>query len=136
VDKRLSHISAKIFSSYLYGVQLMISSADFERVEYSQNRIEPCQKETVAAPLVKSGIYRHFKGKMYEVYGVAPVVDMPDCFYVVYRPLYGDRGIVLRPYSEFVETVNRNGKLQQRFEFVGPINSPNSDCLNLAEYEV
>jgi hypothetical protein len=64
---------------------------------------------------ITAGVYRHFKGKRYEVIGVAPVVDS-DEIYVIYRPLYGNRALVLRPYSEFIGTVDRDGREQQRFE--------------------
>jgi hypothetical protein len=52
---------------------------------------------------ITAGVYRHFKGKRYEVI-------------VIYRPLYGNRALVLRPYSEFIGTVDRDGREQQRFE--------------------
>jgi hypothetical protein len=69
----------------------------------------------VPQPTIESGIYRHFKGNLYEVIGVAPLVDSPDCF-VVYRPLYGDQGLVLREYSEFTGTVLHEGREQPRFQ--------------------
>jgi hypothetical protein len=68
-------------------------------------------------PLIRPGVYRHFKGNLYEVVGVAQLVDSPDWF-VVYRPLYGDRELVVRPYAEFTGTVNREGRERPRFEFI------------------
>ena len=68
---------------------------------------------------LRPGVYRHFKGKNYEVLGVAPLVDSADV-YVVYRPLYGDRALVLRRYDEFAGTVFRDGREQPRFQFVPP----------------
>jgi len=66
---------------------------------------------------IQPGVYRHFKGACYEVIGVAPLVDSDVCF-VVYRPLYGDRSLVLRRYSDFVSTVNRNGRKEPRFRLL------------------
>jgi hypothetical protein len=71
-------------------------------------------------PTIRAGIYRHFKGERYEVLGVAPIVDTSG-LYVVYRPLYGNRDWVLRPYAEFVGTVVRDGCEQPRFKFIGDI---------------
>ena len=39
--------------------------------------------------------------------------------FVVYRPLYGDRGLWVRPLRMFTETVERDGKRQPRFVYVG-----------------
>ncbi len=68
-------------------------------------------------PSLQRGVYRHFKGKLYEVIGVAQRVDTYD-WLVVYRPLYGDRELVVRPYDEFTGTVNREGREQPRFQFL------------------
>ena len=65
------------------------------------------------------GRYRHFKGNFYEVTGVATHSETGEPF-VVYRPLYGDGGLFVRPLAMFVETVERDGKVQPRFEYVGP----------------
>ena len=64
-------------------------------------------------------MYKHFKGRYYEVIAVAPLVDSSERF-VVYRPLYGDRAVVLRSLGEFCSIVKRNGKTQPRFRYVGP----------------
>ena len=68
-------------------------------------------------PSIETGVYRHFKGRQYEVIGVAPLVDSREWF-VVYRPLYGDRKLVLRPYAEFTGTVHRDGRDQPRFQLI------------------
>ena len=63
---------------------------------------------------VKPGIYRHFKGNRYEVIGVAHHSEtMED--YVVYRALYGDGEMWVRPASMWNETVERDGKTFRRF---------------------
>jgi hypothetical protein len=68
---------------------------------------------------VKPGVYRHFKGRRYEVVGVARVVDSSD-YVVVYRPLYGDRQLVIRTWADFVATVNQNDEKVPRFRYVKP----------------
>ena len=65
------------------------------------------------------GRYRHFKGNFYEVIGVATHSETREQV-VVYRPLYGDGGLFVRPLAMFLETVERDGKVQLRFEYVGP----------------
>lgn len=64
------------------------------------------------------GRYRHFKGKYYEVLGVARHSETGEEL-VVYRPLYGDRGLWVRPLAMFTEILERDGKTVPRFEFVG-----------------
>ncbi|MDX1491469.1 MAG: DUF1653 domain-containing protein [Pseudohongiellaceae bacterium] len=66
---------------------------------------------------LKTGIYRHYKDKLYEVIGVAKHSETEED-HVVYRPLYGDRGLWIRPLSMFTETVNKDGKSIPRFAFV------------------
>ena len=67
---------------------------------------------------VKPGRYRHFKGKYYEVIGVARHSETEEEL-VVYRPLYGERGLWVRPLSMWNELVERDGKTYRRFTFVG-----------------
>jgi hypothetical protein len=63
------------------------------------------------------GIYKHYKGNNYQVYGVAKHSEgEPDM--VVYRPLYGDRQLWVRPLDMFLETVEVNGQKRPRFEFL------------------
>jgi hypothetical protein len=66
------------------------------------------------------GIYRHFKGNRYQVIGVAKHSEgEPDM--VVYRPLYGDRGLWVRPLSMFIESVEIDGRLVPRFELIDQV---------------
>lgn len=53
---------------------------------------------------VKSGIYRHYKGQLYQVFSVAKHSESQED-YVVYQCLYGDYSIWIRPLSMFIETV-------------------------------
>ena len=67
---------------------------------------------------VKPGRYRHFKGNYYEVIGVARHSETGEEL-VVYRPLYGEGGLWVRPLSMWNEIVERDGKTSRRFTFVG-----------------
>lgn len=60
------------------------------------------------------GRYQHYKGGQYEVMGVARHSETFEAL-VVYRPLYGDSEVWVRPYAMFYEQVDVNGKLQPRF---------------------
>ena len=67
---------------------------------------------------IKPGRYRHFKGKEYEVLGVARHSETKEEL-VVYRALYGDFGLWVRPVSMWNETVERDGKTFCRFTYIG-----------------
>ena len=66
---------------------------------------------------IKPGRYRHFKGKEYEVLGVARHSETQEEL-VVYRALYGDFGLWVRPVSMWNETVERDGKTFHRFTYI------------------
>ncbi len=70
-----------------------------------------------AATAPQPGIYRHFKGGLYEVLQVARHSETGEP-HVVYRALYGDRGLWVRPLAMFVERVVRDGVEQPRFAWV------------------
>lgn len=63
---------------------------------------------------IKPGKYRHFKGNEYEVLGTARHSETEEEL-VVYRALYGDGGLWVRPVSMWTETVERDGQTVQRF---------------------
>ena len=69
---------------------------------------------------VKPGRYRHFKGGEYEVIGVARHSETDETL-VVYRPLYEDSGLWVRPLSMFTERVTRGERTTLRFEYLGPM---------------
>jgi len=71
---------------------------------------------------IQPGIYRHYKGNNYEVYEVAIHSETLETL-VVYRPLYGDKKLWVRPLSMFLETVELNGVSVSRFELIEPHNS-------------
>lgn len=67
---------------------------------------------------IKPGRYRHFKGREYEVLGIARHSETEEDL-VVYRALYGDFGLWVRPVSMWNETVERDGKTSRRFTYIG-----------------
>ena len=70
-----------------------------------------------AVQAIRPGRYRHFKGKEYEVVGIARHSET-EAPVVVYRPLYGDGGLWVRPAEMWNETAQRDGKTHKRFERV------------------
>lgn len=67
---------------------------------------------------IRPGRYRHFKGNEYEVLFTARHSETEEEM-VVYRALYGEGGIWVRPVSMWNEPVERNGKICKRFEYIG-----------------
>ncbi len=65
--------------------------------------------------VVSPGVYRHYKGKLYDVIGVATHSETGERL-VVYRPQYGERGLWVRPLGMFTETVDVGGTRRPRFE--------------------
>ncbi len=64
--------------------------------------------------LPRPGIYRHYKGPLYEVIGVAWHSETEEPL-VVYRALYGDYGLWTRPLDMFLEAVEVQGEPVPRF---------------------
>lgn len=67
---------------------------------------------------IKHGRYRHFKGNEYEVLYIAKHSETLEPM-VVYKALYGDGGVWVRPAEMWNETVTREGKTFKRFEYIG-----------------
>ena len=67
---------------------------------------------------IKPGRYHHFKGNEYEVIGLARHSETQEEM-VVYRALYGDFGLWVRPARMWNETVERDGKTFRRFTYIG-----------------
>ena len=67
---------------------------------------------------IKPGRYLHYKGKQYQVIGVAKHSETLEAM-VVYRPLYGDQGLWVRPVKMFNESVRVDGEEIPRFEYIG-----------------
>ena len=66
---------------------------------------------------ITPGRYRHYKGNKYEVIGIAHDSETQEP-HVVYRALYGEYGLWIRPFSMFTETVQHNGETVPRFLYI------------------
>ena len=67
---------------------------------------------------LKIGHYRHFKGNEYELIGIARHSETLEEM-VVYRALYGEGGLWVRPAAMWMETVERDGVSHRRFTYIG-----------------
>ena len=74
----------------------------------------PEEPELVPEEIVK-GRYRHFKGNEYEVVDFAKDSESTEQM-VIYRALYGEHDLWVRPYTMFQEIIERDGKKMRRFE--------------------
>ncbi len=63
---------------------------------------------------LQPGRYRHYKGGEYQVLGIARHSETDEEL-VVYRPLYGEQGLWVRPLAMFLESVHTEQGLQPRF---------------------
>lgn len=68
--------------------------------------------------MLKLGIYQHFKGNKYELLYIAKHSETLESM-VVYRALYGERDIWVRPLSMWDEIVEYNGEKVERFKYIG-----------------
>ena len=66
---------------------------------------------------IKLGKYRHFKGNEYEVIAIAKHSETTED-YVVYKALYSNGGMWVRPASMWNETVERDGVTYKRFTYI------------------
>lgn len=66
----------------------------------------------------QTGKYRHFKGKEYEALYIAKDSETGEET-VVYRALYGDGQIWVRPLRMWNELVGKDGKQVERFTYIG-----------------
>ena len=66
----------------------------------------------------RPGRYRHFKGKEYELICTARHSETEELM-VVYRALYGEGGVWVRPASMWNEEIERDGKRVRRFTYIG-----------------
>ena len=67
---------------------------------------------------IAPGRYRHFKGRDYQVLFTARHSETGEEM-VVYRALYGEGGLWVRPAAMWDEEVERDGKKIKRFEYIG-----------------
>lgn len=68
---------------------------------------------------LKTGIYQHYKGNQYEVTDIATHSETEE-EHVIYRALYGEHGLWIRPLAMFNEQVEVNGKTIPRFKYISP----------------
>ncbi len=67
---------------------------------------------------LQEGIYKHYKGNLYEVLFTAQHSETEE-WMVVYKALYGKKGMWVRPAEMFMEKVEVDGKLVSRFAYIG-----------------
>jgi hypothetical protein len=70
--------------------------------------------------MIRPGRYRHYKGNDYQVVGIARHSETEEEL-VVYRKLYGDGSLWVRPLEMFVEDVTVDGQQIQRFAWLGEL---------------
>lgn len=69
--------------------------------------------------MVQPGIYKHYKGNLYQVIGVAKEAD-EDELKVVYTPLYPCQyQLLIKALKSFNESVEVDGKIIHKYEKVG-----------------
>ena len=66
---------------------------------------------------IPQGIYRHYKGSLYQVLHMAKHSETEEEL-VVYRCLYGEYDVWVRPLAMFTESIEVNGKEVPRFELI------------------
>jgi hypothetical protein len=76
---------------------------------------DPMSEPTAPVP---PGCYRHFKGSLYEVLGVARHSETEEEL-VVYRARYGERGLWVRPLALFLQPAIVDGQTVPRFRYLG-----------------
>lgn len=79
--------------------------------------------EHVINHALRPGIYRHYKGRDYEVFGLVRHSETEE-WLVHYRTLYGDHSHWVRPYRMFIEQIEVDGEPVPRFDYVGPCTGP------------
>lgn len=72
--------------------------------------------------MIKAGRYRHYKGRDYEVIGIASHSETEEKL-VVYRCLYGDYDLWVRPVEMFTETVTVGGQTVPRFRLLEAVDA-------------
>jgi hypothetical protein len=80
--------------------------------------MNPALPPIPADQTVTPGLYEHYKGMRYEVLGTARHSETLEPL-AVYRALYGDFGLWVRPAAMFLEAVNTDEICRKRFVFIG-----------------
>ena len=68
--------------------------------------------------MLKTGLYQHYKGNRYEVIDIVRHSETEEEL-VLYRALYGEGGLWVRPLAMFTESVNVDGHCMARFTYIG-----------------
>ncbi len=66
---------------------------------------------------IQPGKYQHFKGNFYQVLDTVTHSETQETL-VLYKPLYGEQALWVRPIEMFVEEIERDGKVFKRFTLV------------------
>ena len=66
---------------------------------------------------IQPGLYQHYKGPQYRVFGVAKHSENEEQV-VVYQALYGEFGLWVQPLEMFCSTVEVNGEIVPRFALI------------------
>ena len=69
--------------------------------------------------ILKLGRYEHYKGNQYEVLGLAKHSENLEDL-VVYKALYGEGSLWVRPLAMFLENIEINEQIRPRFKYLGP----------------
>lgn len=80
---------------------------------------------------IRVGLYQHYKGPYYRVMDVAKHSESEQEL-VIYRALYGEKGVWARPLSMFTEMIERGGVFKPRFAYL----DPQTEVLELAVLDV
>ncbi len=82
-------------------------------IKPTREPLKPFSEE--AKSLQEGTLYMHYSGKRYQVLSVGRHSEnLEEC--VVYKALYGEQDIWIRPLAMFLETVEVDGKVQSRFK--------------------
>ena len=106
-----------------YGSRILVPQEEWERFSAASSG-EAASTGAPAAPVppapreLKTGRWRHFKGGEYEVIGKARHSETLEEL-VVYRALYGEGGLWVRPLDMFLEDVEQDGRVVPRFVYSG-----------------
>lgn len=87
------------------------------RFAWLTDSVEFALSEEVSVMDIEPGIYEHFKGQRYEVFGIARHSETEEVF-VLYRKLYDDYSYWVRPVEMFLGDVERDGYVGPRFRRV------------------
>jgi cyclomaltodextrinase len=85
---------------------------------FQEGRVVRDIRNVMESKNIKLGKYRHYKGKEYKVIGIAKHSETLEDL-VVYKALYGERDLWVRPLKMFMEEIEVDGRKIPRFQYVG-----------------